>query len=99
MATDLRTSFAHPGFQVSPGFDAAPNPKKENQEGQDFGIEDKTGNQTAKREQDEGNANHQMPFGCLWVDFHVFDSCIDRYEWPNATKCRMFFYKPDFCCS
>jgi hypothetical protein len=48
MRTDLGMSFTHPGFQKSPGFDASPNPKKENQEEQDFGVQDKTGNQTAQ---------------------------------------------------
>jgi hypothetical protein len=46
MRTDLRMPFAHPGFQVAAGFDATPKPEK-NQEGQDSGIQEKTGNQTA----------------------------------------------------
>jgi hypothetical protein len=33
--TDLDMSFTHPGFQIAPGFDAAPNPEKENQENQE----------------------------------------------------------------
>jgi hypothetical protein len=60
-------SFAHPGFQVTPNFNPAPNPEEENQEGQDFIIQEKTGNRTAKGEKDEGAANHQMSFGSLWM--------------------------------
>jgi hypothetical protein len=76
MTTDLGMSFAHPGFQVAPGFDPTPHAEEEHQDGQDFGIQEKAGNQTAQGEQDEDNANHQMTFSSLWMEFHIVDSSI-----------------------
>ena len=60
MATDLRMLLAHPGFQVAPGFHAAPDAKEENQEGHDFRGNEHAGEHTAQRKQNQQHTDDNV---------------------------------------